>query len=861
MRQSRMSGLLSSVALTACAVVVCGCAEWQAPRIDPSGERLFLPSTPDAPPNLPVAATYPPGPQPVAVAPVAAPVVAAPVVAPAVAPVAPGRPLRGDELAVQLMPRRTVAPVGSQVVLLAGVRGGDGYLRTNRRLEWSIAPGSVGQFVAIQQNGWVDLLVGDFNRPRKVTNTFAIGSTSRNYERVLRGPNPADTVLASAGQGWITITSPIEGTSHVMVVAPEVAVPCARAQVAVIDWIDAQFGYPPPAIRPAGTRQRFTTTVLRQSSTCPHAGWLVRYEILSGPPAGFAPTGASAIEVVTNEAGQASVEMVQKQPTPGTNQIRIQVIRPAEKAGPGGERVMVNCGSTLSTWTAAGLSVRRSGPPTAALGQTVTYHIEVLNSGDLTTKDVTASEEAPDGLVFVRGNPPPVLRGRQLVWQLGDLGPGQRKVVDVDYRAVQQGSMAACVEVSAGNLHTSQCSTTTVFAPMLDVRLSGPEQVTVGGKVTFRITVTTRSQVPAVRLLLKDRFGEELQHADIPKSPIERDFGDLGPGQSRFVDVTFRATRPGQLCHTVEILGSDGVRASSQGCVMAVEAGPSGPAASGATAPSGPARGPGPQIPSPPLTRPGAPPALTVKKTGPAEAAVGELIEFTTRITNVGEQAFSDLRLTDQFDTALVPEFASEGYRSEGNDLVWTIHGLSPGKTAKFTIRSRCTRPVAQACNRVIVTTAAGERVEDHVCLVIRNAAPPKPPAARETPAGKLTVSVADLQNPVTAGSEVTYLVRVTNDGRAAEKQIVLTAILPAGTTVDRMMTGAEGKAIPQYDKTGTVWFTPVAELAPGETLIYRVRVQTREAGHIRMHVEATSRDHPRPIVAEKTTEVFTARE
>ena len=69
--------------------------------------------------------------------------------------------------------------MGSEVVLIAGVCGPDGYLRTNRRLEWSIDPGSVGQFLAVGETGLVDVLLGDFNRPRKITNTFAIGSTLR----------------------------------------------------------------------------------------------------------------------------------------------------------------------------------------------------------------------------------------------------------------------------------------------------------------------------------------------------------------------------------------------------------------------------------------------------------------------------------------------------------------------------------------------------------------------------------------------------------------------------------------------------------------------------------------------------------
>ena len=104
-----------------------------------------------------------------------------------------------------------MAPVGSEVVLIAGVGAADGFLRTNRRLEWTIPQGSVGQFVAVEQNGLIDWMLGDFNRPRKVSNAFAIGSTSRESVRLSRGAcSRENDVCVLRGQGRITVTSPVE---------------------------------------------------------------------------------------------------------------------------------------------------------------------------------------------------------------------------------------------------------------------------------------------------------------------------------------------------------------------------------------------------------------------------------------------------------------------------------------------------------------------------------------------------------------------------------------------------------------------------------------------------------------------------
>ena len=267
---SRTRCRLHLLAAAFCAAACSGCIYWQTPRLEPTGESIYAtPST--------VAYTRP--------------------------------VLPSDPIGVTLAPRQTVAPVGTEVVMVAGVRGGDGFLRTNERLEWSIAPWGVGQFTHVQRNRWMAWLVGDFNEPRLVSNVIAVGSTSRETVELNRGPSMPDGCLRVVpGQGWITVTSPVEGVSRVAVYAPGV-VPCdRRIAEAMIYWIDAQFGYPPPSINPAGSRHLLTTIVQRQSNQAPHAGWLVRYQITGGPPAGFAPDGETAVEVVTNAAGQASTK-------------------------------------------------------------------------------------------------------------------------------------------------------------------------------------------------------------------------------------------------------------------------------------------------------------------------------------------------------------------------------------------------------------------------------------------------------------------------------------------------------------------------------------------------------------------------
>ena len=271
---------------------------------------------------------------------------------PAAAGAVPGQP------GISIHPSKIVAPVGSEVVMLATACGGDGFMVTGERIEWLLSPDGVGQFVEPGQREPFDFMSLFTGLPRKVDNRYAVNRTLSGEMQIHRGtPSPADDITVLPGQAWISVTSPTEGTSSVTAYAPNVEGWDRRQQSATIYWVDAQAAFPPPGISPVGARHTFTTFLTRQSNGTPVANYRVRYEITGGPPAGFLPGGGTVAEVASNEAGQASVEIFQQQPSAGTNQIAIQVIRPQGVAPGGGGTLNVATGSTMQTWTSSDLIV------------------------------------------------------------------------------------------------------------------------------------------------------------------------------------------------------------------------------------------------------------------------------------------------------------------------------------------------------------------------------------------------------------------------------------------------------------------------------------------------------------------------
>jgi uncharacterized repeat protein (TIGR01451 family) len=803
--------------------------------------------------------------------------------------------LPSDDVSVDIEPRgEIIAPVGSEVVLAAGVCGGDGYLRTNRRLEWSIDPSSVGQFVAVEEGTWTDLLLGDFNRPRKITNVFAIGSTGRDNVRLNRGTcRPEDAVYVLRGQGWISLTSAVEGTSRVTVFAPEVYGWDTRLKSAVVHWIDAQWQLPPPAINPAGSKHVLTTVVTRHSNQTPCERWHVRYQVIDGPPAVFLPAGTPAIEVPTDAAGQASVELVEREPRHGTNSIAIQIIRPGDLPGANGQRLIVGSGATLKTWTAADLALKTIGPAVACPGTPVTYQIQVSNPGDLPAKDVVATDAVPEGLTLMTSSPPGEVAGRQLRWRLGELGARQVRTICVTCRAEKPGSIVNCCEaVAAGGLRVSDCATTTVALSSLELRVTGPSQAAVGSKVRFEIAVTNRTAVAATGLLIVDRLDPGLENPAVnQRNAIERPLADLAPGTSQLVHVNLTVTRPGRLCHAIEVTGKDVAPARQQVCLMGVaETAAPGPGAAAPppgpstpnipipstpgtpSGPSGPAVGPPPAATTEPAKPEPNPirPSFAVKKTGPKRMVVGEMADFSIELANTGSTAMHNIKVFDHYDPGLLPKYATDGYRVEDNGLAWTVDELAAGQTTELRVQCLCQKAGAKTCNRVKATMPDGSNAESEACLEIsaggtlpgipspKPEVKPKPPTNVTPPppastAGEgLNLSVVGLSNPVRAGKQLTYEIRVTNTSATTYRELGVTAILP-----DAMVFSPLGTAPAKFSVEGqTVRFDKVPELRPGDSLVCRVRVQSKQPGRWQFRAELTAAGLAKPLQQEAGTEV-----
>lgn len=760
---------------------------------------------------------------------------------PAVPVAATPKPIPG----MRIMPSRLVAPVNSEVIVLAGLCHEDGYLTTGERIEWSLDNGSVGQFLAPGDRHFPHDLHIIEGGAEKMSPVYAIGQSSRREQTLTRGTQtPVDDVLVRKGQAWITVTAASEGTSHVTAYAPGAKSWAQHRNTATIHWVDAQWQLPAPAVNPPGGRQLLTTTLTRSTDGSPIAGWVVRYEVVSGPAAGFGPDRQPAVEVPSDALGQATVELSQRGSENGVNQINVSIIRPADPAAGIQSRIALGSGITTATWgtgavpavpptgvpattqpppaATSAITVRATGPSQATVGGTAEYRFEIANTSSASIGGVTATAAIPAALAFQGSNPQANLAGTTATWNIGTLGVGETRTIVISAQPRQTGAVQFCLDaLVAGRVAARGCVATTIAGNQpLDITIrtdTGASQYRVGDNVTFIVTLANRGAAPMTNISLSDTFDAGFQHDSGAQREIALPLsGGLAASESREIRILFGITRAGRLCHTVTATTAQGHTATRQACIDAT--GDAGAAAPG---------------------------ALDVRVSGPPTINVGQKAAFLVEVTSNSAAPLANLAAMVDFDANSVEVTNLMGFANVNSRAVWRIARIEPRQTLRAQIEFTARAPNPASFVAIVVTEndrpAGGARA--NVAVIAGGA-----PVAQ---GGQLDLQVSDTGDPIGRGDELSYFISLQNRGGGPESDVVLEVTLPEGVTLPRV------QSLYKYTQTGrTFRFNPIATLRPTATETFVIRVRPSGPGKYELQATVTSRTSPQPITQRADTTV-----
>ncbi|HEV7281445.1 MAG TPA: hypothetical protein VGN57_14690 [Pirellulaceae bacterium] len=765
--------LVRFAALSVCGLLsFAGCANFSLPQIDPTGQRIFTGN------NTPVTSCLFPTPTPAFQPAPELPYCAdpnAPMVATATTPAASRSSHHVDPRSNQtvlLDPAQVVAPVGTEVVLKAGLCGADGRLASRERLEWILEPTSVGHFVEVGDDACD---VFDFfsseRRSRKVDADYALGRTTGAQDVLTRGtPNVADDISLKNGEGWVSVSSPIEGVSRVTVLAPESEQMGQRQQTASVYWVDAAWTFPAPGGSSAGQPFPLTTALRRATTGTPLAGWIVRYEVVGGAPAGFGPQRQQGAQVISDANGMATAELVPADATSGATQVLVSIVRPPSPDGSVAEISVAQAVTTVS-WSAPNLTIGVTGPAEVQAGAPFDMNVTVGNPGDVAARGVSLAYAIPAGVEIVSTEPASRPFGERVEWALGDVPAGGAQTIRVSARATAGGELRSCfVATSQDGLRAEQCLATRVQVQALQVRVTAPpDSVPVGGQATFQISVTNVSGAPVQNVELIDQYGPGLRNEQ--GSPLRAQFGTLEPLATKQIPLTFTVLAEGEQCHEVQVSGAGGQFASARSCVVGVPA---------------------------PIQ---VAPRMAIDGAGPATARVGENADYTFAVYNTGGVALTDVRIVVTVEPSLSPIEASAGQQrlESGAGYYWIIPRIEPGANAAVRLLSRCVSVDPDARQSVEVTTREGLTDRRPFVTVISPAAAAAPPAStlplqpqtgRLLPAAiqgsAIAATFTDQSDPIRVGEVQTYLLTLRNEGSVDEEDVVVRIEFPPGLRYER---------------------------------------------------------------------------
>jgi uncharacterized repeat protein (TIGR01451 family) len=107
-------------------------------------------------------------------------------------------------------------------------------------------------------------------------------------------------------------------------------------------------------------------------------------------------------------------------------------------------------------------------------------------------------------------------------------------------------------------------------------------------------------------------------------------------------------------------------------------------------------------------------------------------------------------------------------------------------------------------------------------------------------------------KNPIEVGGQTTYEIHVSNQGSKAAANVSLTLLLPP----QLKPIAAEGPSRYAIDN-GRILFDGLPRLAPKADLVYRVRVQSLQAGDLRVRCQLATDEMQVPLTQEESTRVY----
>jgi uncharacterized repeat protein (TIGR01451 family) len=287
----------------------------------------------------------------------------------------------------------------------------------------------------------------------------------------------------------------------------------------------------PPDLPPAIERTRGASANPAQTADeIPDAG--------SGPAAEVPPTGGQARGVEKREVAPidetpprgGSIATDDPDASEAGAPVDDSVIRVQSEAPPvGGAAAGIDGGAAYRPGTqGVGLYVEVVSPPAANLQQETTYRVVVKNAMRSPAYGVTVTDVLPEGLTYVKSEPPAKAEGSSLTWDLGELPIAGEKTLTVVAKPMKVGPLEHTATVTC---RTGTRARMVVQEPKLKVEQTiTPAKPLKGQPVQLRLVVSNPGTGAARNVAVVVKVSQGLQDSQGSRV-FDQEIKRLGPGE------------------------------------------------------------------------------------------------------------------------------------------------------------------------------------------------------------------------------------------------------------------------------------------------------------------------------------------
>lgn len=452
---------------------------------------------------------------------------------------------------------------------------------------------------------------------------------------------------------------------------------------------------------------------------------------------------------------------------------------------------------------APAISVEKLAPAEIQVGRPAIFEIRVRNAGQSMARQVLLSDFVPQGTKLISSEPQ-FTRGPEgsLLWQLGDMQPGDEKLVKLELMPMAEGEIGSVAQVTFAAMATSRSLCT---KPQLVIQHTAPQQVLIGESMTLAITVTNPGTGAAVGVVVEEDVPAGLSH--LAGSELEYEIGTLRPGESKRLELSVKAEKPGIVQNTILVRGEGNLAAEHTVAIEVLA------------------------------------PQLAVEVDGPKRRFLERQATYNVSVSNPGTAAARDVELVAYLPKGMkFIDTDSQGqYDAQQHAVFWSLAELPAAKAGTVSLTAM---PIETGEQKLRVEGRAAVNLQatsEQIILV--------------DAAAELLHTIADLSDPIEVGSETGYEVRVTNVGTKAATNVRILATLPP----DMRAIGGDGPTRATSDGQ-RVEFEPLARLNPQEEVVFRVTAQGLKAGDHLLRVQISSDEWPTPVTREESTRVYDDR-